>query len=41
MPRPGQAVNRRGYPGVGAGAIELDIEGCSHIALSASHVSLT
>jgi len=38
MPRPGQAVNRRGYPGVGAGAIELDIEDYSHIALSASHL---
>jgi hypothetical protein len=26
MPRPTQAVNSRGYPGVVAGAIELDIE---------------
>ena len=41
MPRPDQAVNRRRYPGVGAGVIELDIEGYSHIALSASHVNLT
>jgi len=41
MPRPDQAVNRRRYPGVGAGVIELDIEGYSHIALSAIPVNPT